>query len=308
VDQATVSVVIPCFRQAHFLREAIESVIAQSHPAEIVVVDDGSPDNTAEVAAAYPAVRLIRQENSGLAEARNSGFKASTGGYIIFLDADDRLTPDAVETHLQCFAEHPEAKLVVGDIDHIAEDGSFMGSPRWPLLTTNFYEQLLKVNHVANMIAVMLRREVMVQIGGFATSCSPAEDYRLLLQAVRNFPCAHHRHVVAQYRRYPTSLSRRGGIMLRALHHVMSLEKAHVNGNPTLERAHRVGLRYWQDSYGRVAIRELVGNVAQGELANAAKTLGALIRYVGLYAIVIPWNHRRRIFRRLTAALRHRAA
>ena len=71
---ARVSVIIPCYRQAHYLGEAIESVLAQTHPeVEIVVVDDGSPDHTAEVAAAYPGVRCVRQRNQGLSAARNSG-------------------------------------------------------------------------------------------------------------------------------------------------------------------------------------------------------------------------------------------
>lgn len=295
----TVSVVIPCYEQAHFLSEAIESVIAQSHPAEIVVVDDGSSDNTAEVAAAYPQARYVRQENRGLAEARNSGFRAATGKFLIFLDADDRLTPNAIEAHLKCFAEHPEAQLVVGDIDHIAEDGLYLCSPRWQVLTANFYEELLKVNHVANTIAVMMRREVIAQVGGFETSCSPAEDYRLLLRAVRNFPSAHHRTVVTQYRRYATSLSRKGGVMLRALHHIMALERPYVQGNPALERAHRIGMRYWRDYYGRVAIRELVGHVAHGELVQAAKTSIALVRYVGFRALIMPWKHRRQIIREM---------
>ena len=58
----------------------------------------------------------------------------SKGEYVVFLDADDRLTPNAIESHLACFAEHPEAGFVVGDIDHISLDGSYAGSPRWPLL------------------------------------------------------------------------------------------------------------------------------------------------------------------------------
>ena len=81
---------------------------------------------------------------------------------------------------------------MVGDIDHIAENGSYLGSPRWPMLKANFYEELLKVNHVANMVAVMMRREVIAKVGGFEGTCSPADDYQLLLQAIRNFPSAHH--------------------------------------------------------------------------------------------------------------------
>lgn len=301
MQQATVSVIIPCYRQAHFLSEAIESAVAQSHPAEIVVVDDGSPDNTAEVAAAYPQVRYVRQENRGVAEARNSGFRASSGKYVMFLDADDRLTSDAIGGHLKCFAEHPEAQLVVGDIDHITEDGSYLRSPRWPVLTANFYEELLKVNHVANMIAVMMRREVIAHLGGFETSCSPAEDYRLLLRAIRNFPSAHHRTVVAQYRLYPTSVSRNGAVMLAALHRVMALEWPLVEGNPALERAHHIGALCWRDHYGGVAIEELLRSVARGKLLQAGKTSIALVRYVGFRVLVIPWKYRNQVIEKLVA-------
>src|SRR5215210_2105808 len=93
-----VSVIIPCYNQAHFLGEAIESVLGQSYPNfEIVVVDDGSPDDTAEVAARYPEVRYICQDNQGLSAARNTGLGQSEGEYVVFLDADDRLLPEALE-------------------------------------------------------------------------------------------------------------------------------------------------------------------------------------------------------------------
>ena len=77
---ALVSVIIPCYKQAGFLPEAIESVLAQTHPeTEIVVVDDGSPDNVSEVVARYPRVKCVHQQNQGLAGARNAGFRASKG-------------------------------------------------------------------------------------------------------------------------------------------------------------------------------------------------------------------------------------
>src|ERR687894_2072239 len=95
-----VTVVIPCYNQAHFLGEAIESVLSQTYPHfEIVVVDDGSTDNTSEVASGYPPdkVRLIRQENKGLSAARNAGLGRSGGEYVVFLDSDDRLLAEALE-------------------------------------------------------------------------------------------------------------------------------------------------------------------------------------------------------------------
>src|SRR4029450_1113854 len=97
VPPPKVSVVIPCYRQAHFLTEAIASALRQSYSnLEIIVVDDGSPDNTEEVVRRFPGVRYIRQRNQGLAAARNAGVRASTGDFVIFLDADDRLVPGAV--------------------------------------------------------------------------------------------------------------------------------------------------------------------------------------------------------------------
>src|SRR4030095_887981 len=226
---ALVSVIIPCYNQADFLPGALESALAQTHcETEIIVVDDGSPDNVFEVVSRYPSVRYMRQENQGLASARNTGFKQSKGEYVVFLDADDHLTPNAIESHLSCFAEHSETGFVVGDIDHMTLNGSYAGSPRWPLLESNQYEALLRVNHVANTIAVMFRRGVLEQLGGFKPACSPAEDYELLLRAARFFPSRHHRTVVAQYRRYSAGLSRKGTLMLRAMNHVMRLQRVQV--------------------------------------------------------------------------------
>ena len=239
-----VSIVIPCYKQAHFLPEAIESALSQTHrPIEVIVVDDGSPDNTAEVVARYPQVRYLRQENRGLGGARNSGFRISNGEYILFLDADDRFMPDAAAAHLSCFAKHPEAGFVVGDIDNIALDGSYLGSPRFPLLEGSVYEDVLKVNHVANSIAVMWRRSVFEQLGGFKHRCSPAEDVELLLRAARLFQTAHHRSTVAQYRRYPNTLSRKGELMLPAIRRVMRLQRDVVKRNPGLVKGPSPGRR-----------------------------------------------------------------
>src|SRR5829696_8499022 len=108
-----VSVVIPCYNQAHFLGEAIESVLSQSYRHfELIVVDDGSTDETSEVASRYEGVRLIRQENQGLSGARNTGIGHSGGEFLVFLDADDRLLLGALEAGLRCFEAHPEYALV----------------------------------------------------------------------------------------------------------------------------------------------------------------------------------------------------
>jgi glycosyltransferase involved in cell wall biosynthesis len=293
-----VSVIVPCYNQAQFLHEAIESALSQTHQAmEVVVVDDGSLDNIAEVVGRYPDILFVRQKNRGLAAARNSGFRASTGEFVIFLDADDRLTPIAVESHLLCFAQHPDAGFVVGDIDNIASDGSYLGSPRWPLLKGDVYEELLKVNHVANTIAVMFRRSVIEQVGGFKLSCTPSEDVELLLHAARLFPSAHHRSTVAYYRRYPNSLSRKGSIMLPAILGVMRRQREIVKPNPRLLNACRQGEAFWRDYFGWETIKEIYAKLAAGAPGPAARSFGALLWYVRGRLFLFPWKYGRRMIR-----------
>lgn len=111
-----VSIVIPCYKQAQYLPDAIESCLNQSYKnIEIIVVNDGSPDNTSEVAKKYPQVRLVEQANKGLSGARNSGIRASRGKWIVTLDSDDKIHPrfiektigkaDVVSTYIRTFGD-----------------------------------------------------------------------------------------------------------------------------------------------------------------------------------------------------------
>src|SRR5690242_15112878 len=108
-----VSVVIPCFNQAQFLNEAIDSALRQTcPPAEVLVVDDGSDDNTAAIVAGYPSVRYLLQTHRGLAAARNTGLRHVQGTYVLFLDADDRLLSRAVAVGMATLRERPECAFV----------------------------------------------------------------------------------------------------------------------------------------------------------------------------------------------------
>src|SRR6516162_6773931 len=108
-----VSVTIPCFNQARFLSDAIASVRRQRYaPVEIVVIDDGSTDESARIARAA-AVRLARQANAGISAARNAGLEMARGEFIVFLDADDELLPDAVESGVEVLQRNPSVSCVV---------------------------------------------------------------------------------------------------------------------------------------------------------------------------------------------------
>lgn len=290
-----VSIIIPCYKRVEYLPEAIESALSQTYShLEVIVVDDGSPDNTGEVVARYPAVRYLRQANSGVAKARNFGLESSKGEYVQFLDADDRLTTASVESHLRCFAAQPEAGFVVGDIEWVAQDNRYIGIGGWPLLKANHYEELLKVNHVANTIAVLFRRTVLQAVGGFEGFFSPAEDYEILLRAARSFPSAHHAAIVAQYRRHASNTSRHGAVMLKATHRVVVAEREFVKGSPNLEAALQCGDRHWRDFFGAVTIKELYVHLCHGRFLSAAAAVTALVRFVRGRVLLLPWKYRRR--------------
>ena len=290
-----VSIIIPCYNQGKFLPTSIESALSQTHPnVEVIVVNDGSADNTAEVAARYPTVRYLAQPNKGVAETRNAGFNASTGKFIQFLDADDRLTADSLDLQLRCFTQHPEAGFVVGDIEWIDEINQRTGKGNWPVLQANHYEELLKVNHVANTIAVLFRRSVLTTVGGFNSYYIPAEDYEMLVRAAHEFPSAHHGAVVAQYRRHFTNTSRRGAVMLKATHRVMLSQRPFVKGSPRLKAAWHVGDHNWRDFFGAVTIKEIWASLRRGHLVNVIKASAVIAWYVRGRIFVIPWKYRRR--------------
>src|ERR687897_543812 len=169
-----VSVVIPCYNQADFLSDAIESVLSQSYKdLEIIVVNDGSEDDTEEVASAYvaedPRVRLITQQNRGLAEARNRGLAEARGEYVVFLDSDDRLVEEALEVGVRELAAHPECAFVAGRCTYIAADGSPILRLAQGRVEGDPHIELLRAGPIL-VPAVMYRRSVFGVVGGFDES------------------------------------------------------------------------------------------------------------------------------------------
>lgn len=290
-----VSVIIPCYNQGKYLPLSVESALAQTHPnVEVIVVNDGSIDNTSKITALYPKVTYLEQQNRGVAEARNNGFNASKGEFVQFLDADDRLTDRSVEAHLHCFDLHPEAGFVVGEIEWIDEANRPYGKGASPVLEANWYEELLKVNHVANTVAVMFRRNVLETVGGFNSFYIPAEDYEILLRAARTFSSAHHSEVVSQYRRHSTNASRRGTVMLKATNRVMRSQRPFIQGSGRLKEAQRIGDQNWRDFFGGVTIKEIWASLRRGDFVNVMRASVALLRYVRGRIFIIPWKYRGR--------------
>jgi glycosyltransferase involved in cell wall biosynthesis len=170
-----VSVIVPVFNGAALLGEAIESLLAQDYPnLEIVVVDDGSTDNSREVAARYP-VSLIAQANGGPGAARNAGVAVSTGELLGFLDQDDLWTPDRIHTQVQALRLAPEAEGVMGWQRFEIMPGH--ERPAW------LRKSSLGVQRGEAIHSMLVRRTAFARVGSFDESFVTASDTDWLLRA-----------------------------------------------------------------------------------------------------------------------------
>jgi len=275
-----VSVVIPCYNQAHFLGEAIESVLAQSYRNfEVIVVDDGSTDGTPEVASRYEEARLVRQENRGLAGARNRGLAEARGEYVVFLDSDDRLLAGALEAGVRELNAHPGCAFVSGHYRPIAANRSSRAVPPRPRVGRNHYLALLRDNYIMMPASVIYRRWVFGEVGGFDGSVDAAADWDLYLRIARRFPVHHHGEVVAEYRWHGANMTADPALMLRSTMAVLSGQREHVKGNKQYEKAYKAGMKAFQEHNGVNLARDIRSRVREREWAKAARGGLALARY-----------------------------
>jgi glycosyltransferase involved in cell wall biosynthesis len=221
------------------------------------VVDDGSTDNTAGVVARYPGVRYIRQENRGTAAARNMGLRESTGGYLVFLDADDRLLPEALETGLSCLDVHPECAFVFGLCKVIAHDGSSLPISQKPYIEDDNYFAMLQKCHIWHPAAVMYRRSVLDSAIGFDTSLLVCSDYDLYLRVARSWPIYCHNNVVSEYRKHSANKSLNNARMLENTLSILRSQQAFIKGNTQGEEAYRIGMINWQGYYCMQSVKQV---------------------------------------------------
>lgn len=188
----TVSVIIPAYKASKYLPDAIESVLQQKvsngRSVECIVVVDGSPENDYEVAMRYyPRIRVVLQDNRGVNFARNAGAKLASGDYLIFLDADDWLTDDAVESRLDILHYDNNAAIVHGLCMHVNEIGEPISVDwHWPEgadAEGDMLDRLLRIPSV-QMPSVLIKRDAYLKAGGFDEEfpIQAGEDYLLWLR------------------------------------------------------------------------------------------------------------------------------
>ena len=256
-----ISIIIPCYNHAHFLGDAIESVLSQTYnEIEIIVVDDGSTDNTSEIAVQYANVRVISQDNQGLSAARNTGLYACRGKYVVFLDADDRLLPNALEAGLECMTLHPESAFVYGGYALVTDDGPPTQFPAsW--VEKNHYRALLQSNFICMHATVFYKRTVLDSVGGFDTSLKACEDYDLYFRILRKFSVYPHEKIVAEYRRHGSNMSLNPALMLKTSIAVLKSQWDYIKTNADHVAAYKSGIQKWQKFYGEPLVIEVQNHI-----------------------------------------------
>ncbi len=216
-----VSVIIPTYNRAAYLREAIDSVLGQTFvDFELIVVDDGSTDNTKEVVASIEDSRIFYkyQENSGVAAARNTGITISKGEYIAFLDSDDVWLPHNLEIKVRSLDTHPAAGLVCSDayisdyktksvLGHLWHGKPFNHQVDPAVAEAQPLQEMLRRGCFIMPQAAVVRHNVFAKCGYFDESLRSGEDWDMFVRIVRHFPVATIDIPLLRIQRHDDSLS-----------------------------------------------------------------------------------------------------
>lgn len=277
-ESPLVSVVIPCFNQAHFLGEAIDSALAQTYRrVQVIVVDDGSSDNSYEVAGREPGVRRLRQANSGVAAARNLGLAQAEGAFLVFLDADDRLHEDAVQVGMDALLARPQVAFVAGMSRDIDVNGRPVNGRRQPLVTQDHYLKLLVDCYIWSGSSLVHRRSALEAVGAFNADLAAGDDYELYLKLARRYPIYCHDTVVTDYRRHGSNTTRDAGVVLTSQLQVLERQRSQLRDRR--ERAAcRMGMRNTRAEHGGALVEQLADDWRSGRRGQALRGLRTLAR------------------------------
>lgn len=203
VGAPRVSIITPTYNRVHLIGEAVESVLAQTvSDWELLIVDDGSTDNTREVLAVYqsdPRIHYLYQPNQGQSLARNAALAKARGEFIGFLDSDDIWYFDKLERQLAAFGAHPEVHIVHGDEATIDEQGRELSRENMRRYSGWITPQLLTDNCVS-ITTALVRRECFDTLGGFDPKYGVADDYELWLRFSARYRFHYEPGLVAGYR------------------------------------------------------------------------------------------------------------
>lgn len=257
-----ISVIIPAYNSEKHIEEAIESLFAQSLPVkEIIVIDDGSTDGTASLVKKHgERVSYYFQENRGLAAARNTGIRKSTGYYLAFLDADDLYLPEKIEVQKRFLDDHPDIDMVFSDFEYFG--GTLLRRPIPESFKTgkgDIFLDLFRYNCIA-IPTVLIRRDCFEEVGFFDELLRAVEDYDLWLRLIKSKKIGYIDRVLAKVRLHPENMSKDAELMCEF--EIKVMHKA-LRDNPYMEDhfarfiKEKYGIIYFESGYRHLLGREM---------------------------------------------------
>ncbi|MFZ0391303.1 MAG: glycosyltransferase, partial [Calditrichia bacterium] len=207
-----VSIVIPVYNREKYLTQAINSALDQTYPNfEVVVVDDGSDDGTAGIIHEFNSdkLRYIRKLHSGAPDTRNRGIREARGEYILWLDSDDILLPIALENHIRCLQEYPDAQILYGDLIIFSRESGaqrVLSYPEWHGRTNELISRLLQENCIPNP-GTLVKKSCYEKAGVYSTEFPRAHDYEWWSRAAGEFTFKHIGNIVLKWRWHETNMS-----------------------------------------------------------------------------------------------------
>lgn len=212
-----ISVVIPAYNAASFLPRCLESVFAQTlKPEEVLVIDDGSTDNTAALSEEMGA-RVVRRKNGGLSAARNTGIKTASSEWIALLDADDRWAPEKLERQAACAGS--DTVLVYTGVRMFDDSGVLEESSAIDAISAR---EMLRYSNPITPSSVLVRRKALMQDGGFREDIRACEDWEMWYRLQRLGQFVAVPGALTDYYVHPNSLSANPARMLQALDQIMN--------------------------------------------------------------------------------------
>ncbi len=281
MNRPGVSVVIPAYNYAHFLPCAIDSVLAQTYDlVEVIVVDDGSTDNTREVVAGYgDRVRYIYQTNAGLSAARNTGIRASTHDFLGFLDADDYWRPNFVARAMELFSQLPGDHAVIAfQSQFVDEQGRELPKKSFAEVTRgtlNHRHVLLKNRFAAD--AVVVKKAALLAVGFYDEKLRSSEDRDMWVRIGARFPLYLDEERLAVIRRHGNSMSRNAARMKANICRVLQKAKKEKLVPPG-------DLFFWLRAYAFMYFQSAWMYYEQGDRAKACWELGCSLACWPFYA------------------------
>jgi len=211
-----VSVIIPTYNSVRYLTEAVDSVLAQTfQDLEVLVIDDGSTDGTERVMRLYgPPVRYFRQENRGVAVARNRGIEESSGRYIAFLDADDTWYPHKLERQLAALESHRECRACYSAYLLVDQDLTPLTVHRSKRQGSTL-EDLLTIGNVVGCVSVLCERSLLAVVGGFDMTLSQCADWDMWVRLSALTEFLYLDEPLVMYRQHGANMSRNVALLER---------------------------------------------------------------------------------------------